>query len=977
MKTANILVCKRSLSKTRVIVFLFFLCALSLLSSTKMNAQVSDPLFIQGKDTLVVYKNVPGLAPSNKYAVRVRSAATNNEWVDCFTHYTYNKASDLPDDGVVMPTTNFHYQLYTDKWSQSYANFEMSKNSPVEVEISTVNGFKVQGKNFEKVAAHPAHRVSIQPQIIDGKIYFTIDNPGQIVIDINGQMDDFNKAIDDKSVGQTYVTHTIAIFANPTHKKPSLTASRVHAVRVGTMPSTDAASYDIMYFEPGVHDIGRNFKVHPGKQYYIPGDAIVYGSFNNYGVPTGTLRANGENIKIYGLGTVSGERITHPNYVPGDPDQTEFKTFSVENGLNVEINGITIIDPANHSVNFNAWSGRDRMKEVTFARWVKIISWRANGDGIGSAHLVEDCYLHTADDASYIKGNRRRIVFWKDANAAMFHMAAIPEVGTSFPLIIEDCDVIYNRTRGVSGGGVFVQRSEGTPGQRFVDVTVRNFRVTDPRSNMPTFFLTSKKVEAGVAIIGSSYSGLTFQNVTISKPIYGGRKNEITGGLEAPWYGGVCFDNVTINGELLTEPVFLRDFTKNEFVTGMCFKNSQNFYLTINNPLNGTIISNPSLEYYIDGTKVTVTATPKPGYEFSSWTGDVSGTTNPLTVVMNSNKTVSAIFQKQTTFIFETPGANSWIVPDGVTSITLKTWGGGGAGGSAYCGLATVNTQARGGGGAGGSFAGITLDVTPGQVVNYTIGAGGIGAASGFTDLSVGQSGSASIAIINTITVISAVGGTGGVNRSLTNQIASGNGGVAPTEGNIGTIAYYGGNGGTGGAGGPGGGGGSAGEQGNGGNGVGNVGGTAGSGGGIVGTSGSNTTNPGNNGLNPGGGGAGAAVRNNTPFTANNTHKTGGNGGNGKLIIIVNQSLSTNENTNTTKNKIIIYPNPATDKLFVNSNGLDVNKIQLIDSTGKIIYTVNKLEQNQSIDLSTFSRGLYLIKVHTSNGIYTEKIIKR
>ena len=576
---------------------IYFILLITLFIVPKLCFSNSSKPFVKGADSLVVYSDVPGLKPSDKYAVRIRSAATNNEWVDCFAHYTYNRASELPDDNVDMPTTNYHYQLFTDKWSQTYTNFEMSTNSLIEVEISLINGFKVQEKELAKVAAHPAHSVVNQPVIKEGKIYFTVNHPGQIVIDINGQMDDFNKAVDDTSTDKSYVTHTIAIFANPIIKKPSLNGLRVKYINPGTdstaIRAISPSSYDTLYFMPGVHSIGRNFKVYPGKKYFIPGDAIVYGSFNNYGVPSGSYRANGENIRIFGFGTISGYRITHANYLPGSPDHTEFKTVTIENGMNVEVMGVTIIDPANHSVNLNAWGTRpDKKQEVTFARWVKIISWRANGDGIGSAHLVEDCFLHTADDASYIKGNRRRNVFWKDANAASFHMSAIPDPNSFFPIVIEDCDVIYNRTRGVSSGGVFVQRNEGTIEQRKVDVTVRNFRVTDPRSNMPVFYLTSISETKKY----SSYSGLTFQNVTITHPIVGGRKNEIRGCAEAPWYGGIVFDNVTIAGKLLTAKTFEDEFIANEFVKDIVFKPTLTSANKIINSNGNPVFPNPATD---------------------------------------------------------------------------------------------------------------------------------------------------------------------------------------------------------------------------------------------------------------------------------------------------------------------------------------------------------------------------------------------
>ena len=47
---------------------------------------------------------------------------------------------------------------------------------------------------------------------------------------------------------------------------------------------------------------------------------------------------------------------------------------------------------------------------------------------------------------------------------------------------------------------------------------------------------------------------------------------------------------------------------------------------------------------YVAGTSAELTATPAPGYLFSQWTGDASGTANPLTLLMDANKTVTAGF---------------------------------------------------------------------------------------------------------------------------------------------------------------------------------------------------------------------------------------------------------------------------------------------------------------------------------------------
>jgi pectate lyase len=47
---------------------------------------------------------------------------------------------------------------------------------------------------------------------------------------------------------------------------------------------------------------------------------------------------------------------------------------------------------------------------------------------------------------------------------------------------------------------------------------------------------------------------------------------------------------------------------------------------------------------YIAGSSAALTATPASGWQFSGWSGGVSGTTNPLTVTVNSNLSVTATF---------------------------------------------------------------------------------------------------------------------------------------------------------------------------------------------------------------------------------------------------------------------------------------------------------------------------------------------
>ena len=50
---------------------------------------------------------------------------------------------------------------------------------------------------------------------------------------------------------------------------------------------------------------------------------------------------------------------------------------------------------------------------------------------------------------------------------------------------------------------------------------------------------------------------------------------------------------------------------------------------------------------YDEGTSVSITATPSTGYDFSGWTGSETSSSPTISVVMNSNKNITANFRKK------------------------------------------------------------------------------------------------------------------------------------------------------------------------------------------------------------------------------------------------------------------------------------------------------------------------------------------
>lgn len=192
------------------------------------------------------------------------------------------------------------------------------------------------------------------------------------------------------------------------------------------------------------------------------------------------------------------------------------------------------------------------------------------------------------------------------------------------------------------------------------------------------------------------------------------------------------------------------------------------------------------------------------------------------------------------TFTDNTPGgAETWVVPAGVTSVNIAIWGGGGSGG----GSNTSGNSGSGAGGGGYSFR--TIAVTPGDVISYNVGAGG--AATSIAD---GNNGSPTTAS-HTPTTTSMTANGGG--KGLRNSTTFGTGGTATG----GTTNTTGANGTAGGS---------------------NTGGNGGNGGNAAGTGGAGQSNAdGTPGGNPGGGGGGGE--------RGGGQRSGGAGGNGRFEV--------------------------------------------------------------------------------------------
>ena len=58
---------------------------------------------------------------------------------------------------------------------------------------------------------------------------------------------------------------------------------------------------------------------------------------------------------------------------------------------------------------------------------------------------------------------------------------------------------------------------------------------------------------------------------------------------------------------------------------------------------SGSVTRNDTGPYSF-GDGVLLTAVPVSGWSFSGWSGDLSGLVNPMAIILNGNKTVTATF---------------------------------------------------------------------------------------------------------------------------------------------------------------------------------------------------------------------------------------------------------------------------------------------------------------------------------------------
>jgi len=90
--------------------------------------------------------------------------------------------------------------------------------------------------------------------------------------------------------------------------------------------------------------------------------------------------------------------------------------------------------------------------------------------------------------------------------------------------------------------------------------------------------------------------------------------------------------------------------------------------------------------------------------------------------------------------------------------------------------------------------------------------------------------------------------------------------------------------------------------------------------------------------------------------------------------VVVTQTTGINDLSNL---GIKMYPNPVNGLLNITCENENIERISVLDITGKTIIDITSISKNERIDMSGYNSGIYFVQIDTGKEIFTSKVIKK
>jgi hypothetical protein len=427
------------------------------------------------QDEVVTYPGPAGVVASNQYSVVVEQGGAE---YDSFV-YLVNRQ-----------------QLTNRSLTTSWTTFSFS--GPVTVTIT-----KLQGGPIGTCSILPSS-FGITPRISGNTVTFELDQPRKISVEFDGD-----------------ITHPMLVFAD--------------ALETDIPNPNDT---DVLYFGPGLHDIGDTTIPSDTKTVYLAGGAYVKGRLKVNFTGQWGEGGNPRDVKDFtfrGRGVLSGENFWHGS--------TYADNAVGISGTRVLVEGITIVNPALYHILIHGSNN--------VIRNVKMIGWWYGTDGpyVASYGLIEDCFVKTNDDAfKLFESNTtvRDCVIWQLENGAPFQISwNMPSNNSGFH--IYNCDIIRMEHRNDQINLAAFDAVHGGSGH-MSNYLFENIRVEN--ANWRLFYLTLQKHEfAPPDGEMGQISDITFRNITATGNFQ--RPNVIKGWDANHKVYNITFENLKINGQYI------------------------------------------------------------------------------------------------------------------------------------------------------------------------------------------------------------------------------------------------------------------------------------------------------------------------------------------------------------------------------------------------------------------------------------------
>lgn len=94
----------------------------------------------------------------------------------------------------------------------------------------------------------------------------------------------------------------------------------------------------------------------------------------------------------------------------------------------------------------------------------------------------------------------------------------------------------------------------------------------------------------------------------------------------------------------------------------------------------------------------------------------------------------------------------------------------------------------------------------------------------------------------------------------------------------------------------------------------------------------------------------------------------------GATVIIVNDILARGQRLSGIR-QVEVYPNPVRDMLFINLQNVQGERFELFNTTGQRVKADRVQGNRVQISTKDLHPGLYIVKIHTENGIITRRVV--